>query len=118
MSRKAGTSYPVDDAWRKRVEKRLSEKNWTRADLAREAAISKSTVTELLNGTVNSSVDLPRIHRALDLEWSAAHSVVSDELGQLISMWEGLDEFGRGRVLERTRSVYEEQVMRQRAAGK
>ena len=111
MARRPGTAHVVDDDWRKRVESRLKEKGWTRADLARESGVGKSTITELLNGETNSCLGLPKIYKALDWPWIAAAPLVSKDAGELLGIWEHLDEFEKGRLLERARSIFEGHVM-------
>jgi transcriptional regulator with XRE-family HTH domain len=113
MAKRKGTTYVVDDAWRKRVETRLSEKGWRRADLAREARVSKSTITELLNGTTNECVRLSSIHSALG--WDAPlPPILSNDASELFGIWDRLNEFEKGRLLERARAIFEQQTIASR----
>lgn len=108
MPRNKGTSYVVDDDWRKRVEARLVEKKWTRADLHRESRVGKSTISDLLNGKTNECVGLPSIHRALGWD-PPLPPILSDDASELFGIWDRLNEFERGRLLERARAIYEQQ---------
>lgn len=109
MSRKSGGSYVVDDAWRKRVEERLVERGWKRADLVRESRVGKSTISDLLNGKTNECVGLPAIHRALG--WDAPlPPILSNDASELFGIWDRLDPFEKGRLLERARAIYEQKV--------
>lgn len=107
MSRKKGTSYVVDDAWRKRVEDRLAERGWKRADLVRESHVSKSTISDLLNGRTNECVGLAQIHRALGWD-PPLPPILSNDASELFAIWDRLNEFERGRLLERARAIYEQ----------
>ena len=110
MARKGGTSYVVDDAWRKRVEVRLLEKKWSRADLSRESKVGKSTVSDLLNGRTNECVDLAKLHKALD--WAPPlPPILSNDASELFGIWDRLNEFEKGRLLERARAIFEQQLM-------
>lgn len=117
MSRKTGHAYLVDDAWRKRVEAALEERRWTKADLARESKVAKSTITELLNGTRDSCIDLPKLHKALEWAWHGSLPLVSQDAGELLGLWERLNDFEKGRLLERARAIYEAQAVNTRRRG-
>jgi len=99
--------YLVDDDWRIRVEERLGEKKWTRADLARESRVGRSTITDLLNGKQDHCVNLPAIHKALGWD-PPLPPILSNDAGELMGIWDRLNEFERGRLLERARSIYEQ----------
>jgi transcriptional regulator with XRE-family HTH domain len=109
MARKEGSGRIVDDTWRERVETRLVELKWTRADLARAARLGKSTVSDLLNGKTNECVDLERIHSALGWD-PPLGPILSSNASELFAMWNRLDSFEQGRVLERVRAIYEQHV--------
>lgn len=111
MPRQSGATYVVDDAWRKRVEARLAEKHWKRADLAREAKCSRSTISELLNGDTNECAKLAEIHKALGWD-PPLPPILSNDASELFGIWDRLDEFEKGRLLERARSIYEQQITR------
>lgn len=106
MPRK-GLSYPVDDAWRARVEKRLAELGMTRAKLARAAGCQRSLITELLNtasgeGQRNQTTYLPEIHAAL--RWPEPQPVLGpSEVPELAYLFERLDEAGRAHVVAAAR---------------
>ena len=117
MARKPGTAHVVDDDWRNRVEVRLKELGISRADLARESKLPKATISELLNGDIDSCVDLPRIHKALGWSWNPAAPLVSKDAGELLGIWDHLDDFDKGRLLERARSLYEQRVSAVRGRG-
>jgi transcriptional regulator with XRE-family HTH domain len=110
MARKKGNSYVVDDDWRNRVETRLVEMKMTRADLARDSKIGRSTISDLLNGKTNECVGLPAIHKAL--KWDPPlPPILSPDASELFGIWDRLDDFERGRLLERARSIFEGQQM-------
>lgn len=115
MPRKKGTSYVVDDDWRNRVEEQLVKKGWKRADLARESKVGKSTITDLLNGNTNECVGLPQIHKALGWD-PPLPPILSNDATELHGIWERLDDFERGRLLERARSIYEQQEAARRGS--
>lgn len=100
--------YVVDGDWRIRVEKRLVEKGWSRADLARESRVGRSTITDLLNGKQDHCVGLPKIHKALGWD-PPLPPILSNDASELFGIWDRLNEFERGRLLERARSIYEQQ---------
>lgn len=106
MPRKKGTTYVVDAAWRKRVEGRLAELGWRRADLARESGCSRSTISEVLNGDTNELMRLPEIHKVLGFE-PPMPPMLSKDAGELMYLWERLDDVEKGRLLERARVIWE-----------
>lgn len=113
MPRKNGTTYVVDDAWRKRVKEQLVQLGWRKADLSRESRVPKSTITELLNGTTSECVALPRIHKALG--WNPPlPPILSVDATELFEIWDQLHDLEKGRLLERARAILEQQ----RARGK
>lgn len=95
----------------------MKELGLTKADLARESGVSKPTITELLNGTRDSCVDLPKIYRALEWPWHGSLPLVSQDAGELLGIWDHLNDFEKGRLLERARSIYETQRVTQRRRG-
>ncbi len=99
--------YVVDGDWRNRVEQRLVEKGWSRADLARESRVGRSTITDLLNGKQDHCVGLPKIHKALGWD-PPLPPILSNDASELFGIWDRLNEFERGRLLERARSIYEQ----------
>jgi hypothetical protein len=108
VARSKAPRYVVDDDWRKRVEQRLSEKGWSRADLARESRVGRSTITDLLNKKQDHCVGLPAIHKALGWD-PPLPPILSNDASELFGIWDRLNEFERGRLLERARSIYEQQ---------
>lgn len=115
MARGKAARYVVDDAWRKRVEQRLIEKQMSRADLAREssrfgARVGRSTITDLLNGKQNHCVGLPAIHKALGWD-PPLPPILSNDASELFGIWDRLSEFERGRLLERARAIFESQAV-------
>ena len=113
MPRNKGTSYVVDPDWRKRVELRLVEKKWTRADLARESRVGKSTISDLLNGKTNECVGLPKIHKALGWD-PPLPPILSNDASELFGIWDRLNDFERGRLLERARAIFEQHAASER----
>jgi transcriptional regulator with XRE-family HTH domain len=102
--------YVVDDDWRNRVEQKLVEKGWSRADLARESRVGRSTITDLLNGKQHHCVGLPKIHHALGWD-PPLPPILSNDASELFGIWDRLNEFERGRLLERARSIFEQQAV-------
>ncbi len=110
MPRKKGGSHVVDDTWRKRVEKILEDRGWSRADLARESGVGRSTITDLLNGRTNECVNLDKVHKALGWD-PPLPPVLSKDASELFGIWDRLNELERGRLLERARAIFEAQQM-------
>lgn len=126
--RSPGSAYPVDDDWRKRVESTLvANANASadppsqilgprnRAELARESGVSKSTITELLNGDTNECVGLPAIHAAL--HWLPPYATLSDLEELLVRTVRSLDGIGQGMLLERATTLLREQNVKNGAAS-
>lgn len=67
MPRK-GQAIAIDDDWRREVERRLVEKGWSRADLAREAKCGRNDISDLLNGKRNQSPIVRDIERVLGMK--------------------------------------------------
>lgn len=102
-----GSTYRIDDAWRSRAEERLVELGWTRARLARESGCSRSLVTELLDGKKQQTTYLPEMHGALG--WPPPlPPIASKDAGEMLYLWERLDETQRVRLLERARVMFED----------
>ncbi len=121
--RSAGSAYPVDDAWRTRVEDQLTANAKAsadpgveillprnRAELARLSGVSKSTITELLNGDTNECVGLAKIHKALG--WMEPFTTLSAVEEALLRAFRTLEPFGQGELLERARGLVERQNAR------
>ena len=117
MARKKGHAQVVDNAWRERVETRLTELTWSRADLAANAKVGKSTISDLLNGKTSECVNLDQIHKALGWD-PPLPPLLSRDAGELLGIWERLDEFNQGRLLERARSLYEQIMIEARRSSK
>lgn len=126
--RARGPAYPVDDAWRKRVEAALEANAKAgeipgaeisgprnRAELARLSGVSRSTITELLNGSTNECVGLPDIHDALG--WLPPYATLSDVEEILERAMRSLDEVGHGRLIERATTLVQEQNAKTRSAS-
>ena len=110
MARRKGVTHAVDDTWRDRVEVALERKGWSRADLARESKVGKSTISDLLNGQTNECMDLKKIHKALGWD-EPLPPVLSNDASELFGIWDRLDEFEKGRLLERARAIYEQHLV-------
>ncbi|HET9893156.1 MAG TPA: helix-turn-helix transcriptional regulator [Mycobacterium sp.] len=95
-------AYHIDDAWRARIRRKLDAKGWTQADLARRINSSPSVISDLLNGVKDQSPYVPAIHMALGLT-PPLPPLVSEDLEELMGIWEDLDDVSRGRLLERAR---------------
>lgn len=107
MSRRAGQAYPIDDGWRRMVERKLKSKQMSRADLARAAGCSPSVISELLNGDAKESIYVPEIHFALDIS-PPPTSLLPGDTEELLALWEKLDDLGKVRLLERAAALVEE----------
>lgn len=118
VSEKGSIRQHVDRTWRVAVIARLAELDWSRADLARESRVAKSTITTLLDGTTNYCDRIPQIHKALG--WPANTPTEGDDAAnQIVGMLQSLTDFERGEVLGRVRTLYEkhqEQLAREQAA--
>jgi transcriptional regulator with XRE-family HTH domain len=102
-----GQAIPVDDAWRTEVEKRLTERRWSRADLAREVKCSRSSITHLLNGEANQSPLVPKIERVLGMA-PRIRKTRSEIERKLFEGIEQLTETERARIYERVLAILEE----------
>ena len=99
-------AYPVDDAWRARIERALVKKGLDRADLARKVGCSPSVISDLLNGNKHQSPYVPAIHVALGLT-PPPPTLLPEGLDELFGIWDELDDVSRGRLLERARLLSE-----------
>lgn len=110
MPRK-GQAYPVDDEWRARVRQRLTEKGLRLSDLARETKMPRSTLSELLDGKRRQTTYLPEIHDALG--WDPPQSPLpSRDAGELMYLWDRMDEVGRQAMIDRGRARLDELLRR------
>lgn len=114
MPPKDGTTHVVDDDWRKRVETRLGELGLKRADLARQSGVGRSTISDLLNGVTNECVGLAKIHKALGWD-PPLPPILSNDATELFGIWDRLNEFEKGRLLERARAIFEQQLTRNKS---
>jgi transcriptional regulator with XRE-family HTH domain len=110
---RSGTAYPVDDTLRRRVQQRLDEKGWKRADLARAVKCARGTITQLMNGTVNQSPLVPDILTALDLTLQES-SVASEDAEELLRLFDRLSDKAKGRLLERAAQLAEQETEKRR----
>lgn len=112
MTRKSGSAYPVNDAWRRRVETDLARRDppWTRADLARESGLSRSTISELMNGITNECVRLPEIHHALG--WLEPFPALTEREEVLLKAFRHLDDFGKGELTREAINLLQQQHAR------
>lgn len=94
MPRK-GTAYPIDAEWRRRVEARMAEKEWTRAELARQVKCSRSAITELFDEAQKQSSLVPAVHRVLGWD-PPAPIFFSPDAQEVQSLYEMLPAFDRG----------------------
>lgn len=60
---KKGTPYPVDDDWRRAVEKRMQELDLNKNELAKRLGVAYATVHNLLSGSGVLSTIVPEVHR-------------------------------------------------------
>lgn len=105
--RRGGISYPFDDAWRERVERALNERGWTRTELADRIKANKSTVSEILNGTVSRSPYVADIHAALG--WTPPQPPLADpDTQQMLDMWARLDAMQKGKLLGRAEAMLDD----------
>lgn len=98
----------MDKTWRDRVVERLKQMGKNRAWLADESGCPKSMVTELLNGTRDSTTYLPEIHDAL--EWPAPLGpMLSKDDEELLAIAKRLNPEQRAALRERGLALEEEQ---------
>ena len=102
-----GQAIPIDDAWREEVEARLKAKGWSRAELAREAKCSRTSITQLLNGAHDQSPIVPRIEAKLGMT-PRIRKNPSDLERRILDVVADLDETERARLYERALAIREE----------
>lgn len=101
-----GQAYPVDDAWRSEVERRLAFRGWSRADLAKAISCPKSAITNLLNGTTKQSALVPKIEKKLGMRMSRHRTDLERRIDDVVAQ---LDDMQKARYLERGLALLEEQ---------
>lgn len=102
-----GTQYWIDDAWRRRVEERLEEKEWNQAELARESGCDRSLISELLAGKRSQTTFLPEIHEALGFPPPQSPLLTKDD-EELLTISRDLTPEQRARLIERGLSLREQ----------
>lgn len=102
-----GISKPVDDEWRTRAHERLVELKMTQAQWADKVGMPRSMLSELLSGKRQSTTYLDELHEAIG--WPAPlPPLASRDTGEMLYLWDRLDERERIRLLERARMMFEE----------
>jgi transcriptional regulator with XRE-family HTH domain len=99
---KKGHQYPIDDDWKQRVRDRMKELEITQNELARQAKISKASLSAALATASLQSAYVPEIHRALG--WRIPPLVLSPDVLEMVAQYDQLDSFDRGVFLERLRT--------------
>jgi hypothetical protein len=108
---KKGPAFHVDDNWRDRVRSRLAERAQSLSDLARVVDMPKSTLSELMNGLHQQTPFLPEIHAALG--WDPPQPPLpSKDAGEVMYLWERMDDVGKQRMLDKGRSRLDELLKR------
>ena len=83
------------------------------ADLARETKMAKSTLSQLMDGQHHQTAYLPEIHAVLG--WDPPQPPLpSRDAGELIYLWDRMDEVGRQAMIERGRARLDELLRRAR----
>jgi len=93
------TPYRVtkeDKAW---IERRLADRKWTRAELARRAGMTRQNLYLLLNGTASWTYEWAAIVAALGgTPPSGVAPLIDDRLRELIRRWPELSEADKALV--------------------
>lgn len=110
-----GQAHPIDDGWRGRVQRRLEEKGWNQADLARAMGVGRNVVTKLLKltdeGGAMQSPLKPRVHEVLDWTPPIPPSL-DEEAGEVLEMLKKMTPIERVRWLERGLAIIDESKRR------
>jgi hypothetical protein len=100
MPRK-GPAYPILPGWRKAVLDRIEEMDISQNQLARDAKISKASLSEALaEGAVQTTV-MPEIHKALG--WKVPPTTFHPDAFEASALYSELGDFDRGEMLEKLR---------------
>lgn len=105
MPRK-GPAYPISIQWRERVLAEMTHLKISQNELARRAKISKAAMSEALDAESVQTTVMPAIHKALG--WPAPPTDFSPDSLEMLAMYEGLDERGKGAQMERLRMEHEQ----------
>lgn len=82
-SHPTGPAYPVTKRWQAEVERRLDEKDMSKADLAREVGCKPPSITSLLKPGAKQSRLVPRINKVLQIGMSDRHAKLAAALESL-----------------------------------
>lgn len=93
----------------------MAKNGWSRADLAREMGVSRSVVSDLLNGKYKHSPYVPDLHKVFG--WSPPPPSLDAESEELMGIFGRLGPRDRGRLLERARDLLEASVDDERRPG-
>jgi transcriptional regulator with XRE-family HTH domain len=107
MTRRSGQAFPVNDAWRDTIKRKLEKKGMSQADLARAVRCSASVISELLSGKSNESPLVPDIHYQLEMT-PPQMAVLSEDAEELLANYQKLDEAGKARLRERAAMLAED----------
>lgn len=101
MPRK-GPAYPILPGWRDAVLNRISELEISQNQLARDAKISKASLSEALAiGAVQTTV-MPQIHKALG--WPSPPTSFAPDHFEAAAIYAALPDFDRGDIMAQLRS--------------
>lgn len=97
------TLVAVDEAWRGRVERALAKKRWNQLELAKAVGCPASIISELLKGKKKHSIYVRQIEDVLG--FTPLPSTISEELEELLGLWDAMSVSDRERLLERARTL-------------
>ena len=126
---KAGSYTATPDEWKAALKARLEELGWSYTDLAEKIGISRAAVSHIVNSGMASS-HVEAIERAVgglnkkaEQAWKAAEVAAAKEklakspaaprpaadVAELLSYFQELSPEHRARVVERARTLWEEE---------
>ena len=101
MPRK-GPAYPILPGWRDAVLARIDELEISQNQLARDAGISKSSLSEALDEAAVQTTVMPQIHKALG--WKEPPTTFAPDHFEASALYAALSDFDRGDMLAQLRA--------------
>lgn len=101
-----GPAYPIDNEWRQRVEAAIDSMRISHAEFARQAKISKASLSEALSSSSKQSTLVPAIHKALG--WPPPRPLLlSQDAEEIMHAISGMDPRDIAAVKERALTLLE-----------
>jgi hypothetical protein len=118
----SGERYPTDEEWKEALRLRLEELGWSNAELSRRLDVTPAAITHLFKKALTSTLkpqieklvgwpDQPsppsRVAIGTPRRSSPSRGINSEQLAELITYFQALNQENRLRLLERAHALWD-----------